>query len=249
MKKLNVIKLGGSILQNKAFRLGFLKEITKIFKSEDVLLVHGGGKDINQWLEAAGLKPKFVNGLRYTDEKTAEIVEMVLSGKVNKQIVGELNQLGCGSVGVSGKDAGSVICKKIKKLGFVGEPAKVNNGLLKILLANKFLPVVSPLALGPAFETLNVNADSMANALAASFRADRLIFITDVKGVLDRDRTTIPAIKTLEIERLIKEKAITGGMIPKILACGDAIKKGVSTVWIVNGIKGLKTPMGTFITK
>jgi acetylglutamate kinase len=247
MKKLNVIKLGGSILQNEKLRLGFLSEVRNISAAENILLVHGGGKEINRWLEAAGIQPKFVNGLRYTDADTVEIVEMVLSGKVNKQIAGELVRLGISAVGISGKDGGTVFCKKIKNLGFVGEPSEVKKALLSSLLKNGFLPVISPLALGREGETLNVNADSMANALAAAFKADRLIFITDVNGVLDSKAKAIPSIRVSDIEKLVKANTVTGGMIPKLRAAGGAIKAGVKTVWIVSGLKGLKKPLGTVI--
>jgi len=214
-----------------------------------MVLVHGGGPEINHWLKALKIKSSFVNGLRFTDGPTLEIVEMVLSGKVNKKLVADLNKRGVTAAGLSGKDAGMVVCRQIKRLGFVGEPVKVNTKILTYLAKNNCLPVVSSLSLDMNAQTLNVNADSFATALAVALKADKLILMTDVPGVLDASKKTIKGIKISGIKKLLNSGVITGGMIPKIKACAQAIKRGVKEVWIADGSKGLRNLSGTVIRK
>jgi acetylglutamate kinase len=249
MKNLSVIKFGGSLTKNQKAQNRFLKELAALSKKENVVLVHGGGPEINLFLSQFGIESKFVKGLRYTDAKTLEIVELTLSGKVNKTLVGALLKNGIKAVGISGKDGGSVVCKQKKELGFVGEPIKVNKELISVLLNNKFLPVVSPISISQKGFSLNVNADSLASAIACAFKSEKLIFLTDTAGVLDKDKRTIKQIKIKNIDGLIKDATITGGMLPKIKACAQCVKKGVKEVWIADGINGIKNLKGTVITK
>jgi len=248
-QKITVIKFGGSIAQDPATRRKFLKELVALSKKEPVILVHGGGPEINTWLAKVQVESRFINGLRYTDEKVLEVVEMVLSGKVNKTIVGEINALGASAVGISGKDGKSIMCTPVPRIGLVGDPAMVNTTLVKTLLGAKFIPVISSLGFDARGRTLNVNADSVAMVMAMSLKSHRLVFLTDVSGVLDENKKTIPMIKINEIQKLIDDKIVTGGMIPKVLACVRAVKRGVQEVWIVNGKKGIARLEGTVIKK
>ncbi|MBN1824071.1 MAG: acetylglutamate kinase [Endomicrobiales bacterium] len=247
MKKLNIVKFGGSLSKNEEAKKNFLDRVASISKKERVVLVHGGGPEIGSWLARLNIQTMFVNGLRYTDYTALEVVEMVLSGKVNKGLVAELNKRGAKAVGISGKDGKSVLCRRLPELGFVGEPLKVDITLAKDLLAGGFLPVMSSLAFDKDGNTLNVNADSMAMAMASALKADRLILLTDVRGVLDAEKKTINEIKTKDAEKLIENGTVTGGMIPKLRACAKSVKAGVKEVWIADGSSDLKEPEGTLI--
>jgi len=247
MKKITVIKFGGSLAKNEPARKKFLDELSKLAKKEAVVLVHGGGPEINFWLDRLGLKSKFVNGLRFTDAQTLEIVEMVLSGKVNKYFVGELYKRGILACGISGRDCGLAPSKRIKKLGFVGDPAKINTGIVKTLLSAGYMPVVSSLGLDASGGALNLNADTLATCIATALKARRLILMTDVCGVLDENKNTIPYITPGTIGKLISRNIVTGGMIPKVKACADSVKKGIKEVWIADGAKGLQKLCGTVI--
>lgn len=249
MKKITVIKFGGSISKDEAIRKVFLKNLAALSRKEAVVLVHGGGPEINKWLAKAGIESKFINGLRYTDGPTLEIVEMVLSGKVNKGLVGELNRSGVMAVGLSGKDGRMALCKRKTELGFVGEPVRIDTKLVLNLLKNGFLPVISSLGFDKQGNTLNVNADSIAMGLAKGMKAEKLILLTDVAGVLDADKKMIPKIKIKEAGKLIKRGVITGGMIPKIKACAEAIRAGVKQIWIAHGSSDLARLRGTVIKK
>lgn len=247
MKKLTVVKFGGSLTKNPAAQSKFLKELAGISRRQNIILVHGGGPEINALLEKFSIESKFVNGLRYTDARALEAVEMALSGKVNRALTTGLIKNKANAVGISGKDGNSVVCRQIKKLGFVGEPVKVNKKLLEALVKAGFLPVVASIAADKKGSPLNVNADTLATAVAVAFKADKLVFLTDVSGVLDKNKKTIKEIKLKEIEPLIKDQTITGGMIPKIKGCAQSVKKGVKEVWIADGIKGIKNIKGTVI--
>ena len=247
MKKITVIKFGGSLAKNEPARKKFLDELSTLAKKEAIVLVHGGGPEINSWLDRLGLKSRFVNGLRFTDAKTLEIVEMVLSGKVNKYFVGELYKRDVLACGISGRDCGLAPSKHIKKLGFVGDPARINTGIIQTLLAAGYMPVVSSVGLDASGGALNLNADSLATAIAVALKARRLILLTDVCGVLDESNKTIPRITAGEINKLISGHVVTGGMIPKIKACADSVKKGIREVWIADGARGLSKLCGTVI--
>ena len=249
-REITVIKFGGSLSLDAAAKARFLKDIKSIETGGgSAVLVHGGGREVTAWLQKLGIKNKFINGLRYTDEKTLEVVEMVLSGIVNRRLILELNNAGIKAVGISGKDAGMVICKRIKKLGFVGEPAGIDSTLINALINNGFVPVLSSICSGTDGRTLNVNADSMAMALAVKLKARRLVLLTDVRGVLDRQNKTIPRIRPVEVNGLISSGIITGGMIPKVKSCVKSVRSGVKEVWIADGRKGLRKLEGTVIIK
>jgi acetylglutamate kinase len=247
VKDITVIKFGGSLAKNKAAGKKFLDELSSLSKKKAVVLVHGGGSEINEWLGRLGIKSRFIDGLRYTDKTTLEVVEMVLSGKLNKFIVGELYVRGVLACGISGRDCGLAPSKRIKRLGFVGEPGKLNASVVKTLISAGFLPVVSSLGIGPSGKALNLNADSFAMALAVSLKARRLILLTDVCGVLDGNKRTLPSIRLSAVNKLISSGVVTGGMIPKLKACANSVKKGIKEVWIADGRKGLKKLEGTVI--
>ena len=249
MEKISVIKFGGSLAKNIAARNKFLRELASYRRNAQCVLVHGGGPEINLWLEKSGIKPKFANGLRFTDARTLEVVEMVLSGKVNKDIVASLSSLGVKAVGISSKDGKTVLCKRVAKLGYVGEPVKTDKTLVEILIKSGYLPVVSPIGIDSKHNTLNVNADSVAMALSIALKADELVYLTDVPGVLNEKKCTIPVIRLGETAKLVKKGIVSGGMIPKLNGCEGAVKKGVKKVWIIDGSKGLANKKGTVVTK
>lgn len=249
MKKITVVKFGGSLTKNKEAQKKFIKDLAQLSKKENIILIHGGGPEINTLLEKLNIESKFVNGLRYTDEKTLEVVEMALSGKVNKMLTAELIKCGVQAVGISAKDGSIAVCQLIKDLGFVGKPVKINKKLLDVLMKNGFFPVLSSVGIDKNANAVNINADLLATAVAISFKASKLIFLTDVAGVLDINKETIKEIKIKNIDNLIKTNVITGGMIPKINSCKDAVKKGVKEVFIIDGASGIKKLNGTIIKK
>lgn len=249
MKKITVVKFGGSLTKNKDAQKKFIRELAGLSKKENIILVHGGGPEINTLLEKLSIESKFVNGLRYTDEKTLEVVEMALSGKVNKMLAAELIRNGVSAVGISAKDGSTAVCSVMKELGFVGNPVKINKKLLEVLMKNDFLPVVSSVGIDKNANAVNVNADSLATAIAVAFKAEKLVFLTDVPGVLDIAKKTIKEIKIKNIDGLIKTNVITGGMIPKINGCKSAVLKGVKNVFIIDGASGIKKMKGTVIKK
>jgi acetylglutamate kinase len=243
MSKTIVIKFGGSIATDPKIKKGFYRDIATLHKQGyKVVICHGGGPEINNFLLKLGLKPKFVNGLRVTDKETMEIVEMVLCGKVNKEIVGALSINGAPSVGISGKDASLLIAKKMKTtpdLGFVGEITKVNTKVLNDLLKD-YVVVVSSLGIDAKEQTYNINADTVATKIAQALKADKLVLLTNVKGVLadaTDEFSTIMKIKTSQIAGLIKNNVVSGGMIPKMLACREALARGVKEIDIIDGRK------------
>jgi acetylglutamate kinase len=249
MKELTVIKFGGSLTKNPKAQNKFLRELAEISKKQNIILVHGGGPEINALLEKFSIKSKFVNNLRFTDKTVLEIVEMALCGKVNRNLVSGLIKNGANAVGISGNDANTIICGRIKNLGFVGEPSKVNKKFIELLVNAKFLPVIASIAADKKGNVLNVNADSVATAIAAAFKAQKLIFLTDTAGVLDKNKKTIKDIRIKDISILIKNETITAGMIPKIKACFNAVKKGVREIYIADGVCGIKNIKGTSIKK
>ncbi|MDR1940880.1 MAG: acetylglutamate kinase [Endomicrobium sp.] len=249
MKNLSVVKFGGSLTKNPQAKNKFLKELAAISKKQNAILVHGGGPEINSLLGALKIESKFINGLRYTDEQAIDAVEMALNGKVNGNLTGGLIKNKALAVGICAKDGKSVICRRVKELGLVGEPQKVNKKLIETLLNAGFLPVIASIAQDAKGGVLNVNADSLASIIASAFKAQRLIFLTDVAGVFDKNKQTIKEIKIKNIAGLIKDETITGGMIPKIKGCADAVKKGVKEVWIADGAAGIKNIKGTVIKK
>lgn len=249
MKNITVIKFGGSLTKNKEAQKNFIQELAQISQKQKIVLVHGGGPEINNLLNRLNIESKFVNGLRYTDEQTLEVVEMVLSGKVNKMLTAELIACGIKAVGISAKDGSIAVCDVKKELGFVGEPTKINISLIENLINGGFFPVISSVGIDKTAHALNINADTLATNIAIEFKADKLIFLTDVAGVLDKNKNTIKEIKITEVDDLIKSEIITGGMIPKINSCKQAVLKGVKEVYIIDGVSGIKQFNGTVIKK
>ena len=237
--KMFVIKLGGSILCDNKNIKSVIEDVVFLNKiGIKIIIVHGGGKDINEELKVHQIEPKFVDGVRFTDDKTMEIAEMVLSGKVNKNLVAEVNNQGLCAVGISGKDANFIKAKKKNKLGNVGEIVSVDTKIINTLLESGFIPVISPVCCDDNCKSLNVNADDVAVEVAKALKAEKLVFLTDIDGVfqdVNDKNSLISVILTKNIEKMIKNKVIIGGMIPKILSCGDAIKNGINAVHIVNG--------------
>jgi acetylglutamate kinase len=208
------------------------------------VVVHGGGPQIGAMLKRLGIVSEFRNGLRVTDEATVEVVEMVLSGLINKQIVAAINAQGGRAIGLSGKDGRMVTARKVRgagreapdgDLGFVGEPEYVDHLVLDVIGKSDLIPVVAPLAVGPDGETYNINADTFAGALAGALKARRLLLLTDVPGVLDADKALLKELTVDEARRLIADGTISGGMIPKVETCMEALDKGVKGVVIMDG--------------
>ncbi len=244
-----VVKYGGHAMGDEARAREFAQDMVLLEQSGiNPVVVHGGGPQIGAMLEKLGIKSSFANGLRVTDKATVEIVEMVLAGAINKQIVGMINSVGGRAIGLCGKDGNMVIARKAAgtvamgagggetiDLGFVGEPAKVDTMVLDQVLGRELIPVLAPISMGEDGETYNVNADTFAGAIAGALRAKRLLFLTDVPGVLDADKKLIEKLSADEIRHLIAEGVITGGMIPKVQTCLYAIEQGVEGVVILDG--------------
>ncbi len=243
--KVWVVKFGGSLLSDDTARRAFLKEAASVARKEPLVLVHGGGPEINAALDKMGIVSSWVKGRRVTDDAAMGVVEGVLSGTVNKKLVGELNTLGVRAVGLSGRDGALLKAKPVADLGRVGEPDKANPDLILVLLKAGYLPVLSSVAAGRDGGALNVNADEAASALAVALKARRLVYMTDVAGVLDAAKKTIPVIRAGDVQRWIDDGVITGGMIPKVLSCRNALKKGVAEINIIDGRAGLSKRIGT----
>ena len=232
-----VIKFGGHAMGDDAAMDAFARDIM-LLKQVNVhpVVVHGGGPMINDMLKRLDIKSEFVNGKRVTDEATVEVVEMVLSGVINKKIVQAINQRGGKAVGLSGKDANLMICEKATPdLGLVGDPVEVRAGVLSDLAKAGYIPVVAPLGTGRNGETFNVNGDTAAGAIAAGMKADRLLLLTDVAGVKNKDGEVLTRLTPDDVVRLTEEGVISGGMIPKTETALAAINGGVRAVVILDG--------------
>ncbi|MFZ1964333.1 MAG: acetylglutamate kinase [Roseiarcus sp.] len=243
-----VVKYGGHAMGDEEKGRSFARDMVLLEQSGvNPVVVHGGGPQIGSMLEKLGIKSRFSAGLRITDKATVEIVEMVLAGSINKQIVGTINAQGGRAIGLCGKDGNMVIARKVSRagaggdvedvvdLGFVGEPDKVDTTVLEQILGRELIPVLAPVAQGVDGETYNVNADTFAGAIAGALRAKRLLFLTDVPGVLDKDKNLIKHLKLDDIRGLIADGVITGGMIPKVETCIYALERGVEGVVILDG--------------
>jgi acetylglutamate kinase len=248
-----VVKYGGHAMGNPALGQAFARDIALLKQSGlNPIVVHGGGPQIGEMLERMGIKSEFRGGLRVTDKRTVEIVEMVLAGSINKEIVALINAEGEWAIGLCGKDGNMVFAEKARKtmidpdsniekvidLGFVGEPVEVDRTLIDLLARSEMIPVIAPVAPGRDGETYNINADTFAGAIAGALSATRLLFLTDVAGVLGRDGKVIDRLSVAEARALIADGTISGGMIPKVETCIYALEKGVEGVVILNG----KTP-------
>lgn len=232
-----VIKLGGHAMGSDEAMDSFARDIVLMQQvGVNPVIVHGGGPMINDMLGRLGIESTFVDGKRVTDKDTVEVVEMVLSGLVNKRIVQALNRQGGNAVGLSGKDANLMICDQTNgDLGFVGTPTDMDPTLLHNLFANDMIPVIAPLGAGRNGETFNVNGDTAAGAVAKSLKADRLLLLTDVSGVKNADGAVVTELKAAQIRAMTKDGTIAGGMIPKTETALDAIDGGVRAVVILDG--------------
>ena len=241
-RKVIVVKYGGSAMVDEKLKKRVIEDVTLLklvgFKP---IIVHGGGKEISRWVNKVGMEPKFINGLRVTDEPTMELAEMVL-GKVNKELVQMVESLGVRAIGLSGKDGGLLnVTKKYSNgedIGYVGEVQKVNADILWDLLDKDFLPIVCPIGLDDSFHTYNINADDAACAIARAMNAEKLAFLTDIEGVYkdpNDPSTLISELQISEAKEFIEKGYIGGGMLPKLNNCIDAIENGVSRVHILDG--------------
>ena len=232
-----VIKLGGAAMSNIENLSSFARDIVLMKQCKvNPIIIHGGGPMINSALEKRGVSFNFIDGKRVTDESAVKIVEMVLSGDLNKNIVSSINSQGGNGVGISGKDASLVNCEKDHpKLVFFVIPVLVNTKLITTLVENDFIPVISPIGTNEKGETFNINADTMAGSIASALKADRLLLLTDVEGVKDKDGKKIEKAPLKEIKKLINQNIIKDGMIPKVNTAIDAIEKGVRAVVILDG--------------
>jgi len=245
-----VIKYGGNAMVEEHLKESFAKDIILLkYIGLNPVVVHGGGPQIGQVMQKMGLESRFVQGMRVTDEATMDVVEMVLGGRVNKEIVGNINRLGGRAVGLSGKDGNLLLAKKLEMtminqetlspeiidIGHVGEVAAVNPSIITSLEESKFIPVIAPIGVGDKGETYNINADLVAGRVAGALKAEKLILLTDIEGVRGKDGGLISTIDVRDIPDLIKNETITGGMIPKVNCCLDAINEGVKTAHIIDG--------------
>ncbi len=248
-----VVKYGGHAMGNEALAAQFGRDIA-LLKQVGVnpVVVHGGGPQINAMLQRLAIPSSFVDGLRVTDASMVEVVEMVLAGTVNKHVAGLINQAGALAVGICGKDGGLIRARKLTRtvrdpdshieraldLGFVGEPESVDVRVIHALTGAGLIPVIAPVAMGADGQTYNINADSVAGAIAGALGAQRLLMLTDVAGVLGADRQLIPDMTIAQVEANIASGVISGGMIPKVENCVDAVRKGVRGAVILDGRMG-----------
>lgn len=244
-----VIKYGGSAQVKDELKESFAQDVVMLnFIGIRPVIVHGGGPKISSFMEKMGKRPEFVHGQRVTDKETMDIVEMVLGGLVNKEIVTLINSHGGRAVGLSGKDGGLIKARKkvikvspetggdeIIDLGLVGEVEAIEPGILSSLEKEGFIPVISPVGVGPKGETFNINADYVASSVAAALKAEKLILLTDVPGIKDRNGKVLPTIQKKQIKKLIEEGTISGGMLPKVQACVKALEGGVQKTHIIDG--------------
>jgi len=244
-----IVKFGGHAMGEAALAAAFAQDIVLLKQSGvNPIVVHGGGPQIAGMLKRLQLKSEFVNGLRVTDKPTVEVVEMVLAGLINKDIVTAINRVGGKAVGISGKDANLMLAKKITEMpdpesnlmrevdiGYVGDPVEINPHIVNVIAESDLIPVIAPVAISRDGETLNVNADTFASALAARMKAKRLLLLTDVAGVLDKDKRLIPQLSTGDARELIRDGTIRDGMIPKVEGCIEVVEAGVEGVVILDG--------------
>jgi acetylglutamate kinase len=245
-----VIKYGGNAMIDEALKQGFAQDVVLMrYIGINPVVVHGGGPQIGKTMERMGKKSTFVSGQRVTDEETMDIVEMVLGGKVNKEIVNLINRAGGKAVGLTGKDGGLIQAKKLKltkksdtggeteiiDIGLVGEVVEVRPGALDALDQGGFIPVIAPVGVGESGETYNINADLVAGAVAGALKAEKLILLTDQAGILDKDQKLIPSLNKKKVETMVKAGTVSGGMLPKTKSCFDALEAGCSKVHIIDG--------------
>lgn len=249
MKRPWIIKAGGELLTLASTRKKIISDLKKIQKGRPVVFVHGGGPQIEKELVKNKIPATFVGGRRVTSPAAMIVVERLLSGEINKGFVADLGQSGVNAVGLSGRDGRLVTAEPIKKLGRAGRPTKVHDQLISHLLRAGFLPVLSTVGSNAKGQAININADDFASALATKLKAKRLVFLTNIAGVLDGNKKRIPILKIGKINQLIQTQVISGGMIPKVQSARKAIQVGVGEVDIVLGTKGVNFHFGTRIVK
>ncbi|MEM8752261.1 MAG: acetylglutamate kinase [Pseudomonadota bacterium] len=245
-----VVKFGGHAMGDDEAMANFARDIVLMKQCGlHPVIVHGGGPQINEMLDRLGIVSEFVDGKRVTDEKTVEVVEMVLAGRINKRIVQAINRQGGRAVGISGKDADLIVCEKALKwvkdpdsaiervldFGYVGQPVEVNPDVLRVFIDSDFIPVVAPVGVGRDGETFNINGDTAAGAVAGAMKADRLLLLTDVAGVKDAEGDVITRLTSENVAKLTEDGVIAGGMIPKTETALEAIRAGVEAVVILDG--------------
>ena len=244
-----VIKYGGHAMSDEALKKSFALDIILLkYIGINPVIVHGGGPQINETLKRYGIVSEFVRGMRVTDAATMSVVEMVLTGQVNREVVGYLNQHGGKAVGLSGKDGGLLLCKKhlqevagengtteLVDMGFVGEIIKVDPSIIETLEKERFIPVIAPVGVGADGESYNINADLVAGKIAGALKAEKLILLTDVAGVKDKDGSLLTSIPFSHVTQLINDNVIVGGMIPKVTCCLDALEEGAGKAHIIDG--------------
>ncbi|MAI06087.1 MAG: acetylglutamate kinase [Alphaproteobacteria bacterium TMED87] len=245
-----VIKFGGHAMGENELSSNFARDVV-LLKQVGInpVIVHGGGPQIGRMLDRLKITSTFIDGLRVTNSSTVEIVEMVLSGSINKQIVSDINTAGGCAVGLSGKDGNMILARKLQRLkkdpdsniekvldlGFVGEPQLINAEILKLLNESKIIPVIAPIGIGEAGETFNINADTVAGSIASALNASRLLMLTDVDGVMDEEGKLINEMKASQVKKLVKTGVIKGGMIPKVETCLRSVEEGVDGAVIIDG--------------
>nr|C6E6Y1.1 RecName: Full=Acetylglutamate kinase; AltName: Full=N-acetyl-L-glutamate 5-phosphotransferase; AltName: Full=NAG kinase; Short=NAGK [Geobacter sp. M21] len=244
-----VIKYGGHAMADEKLRKSFALDVILLkYIGINTVVVHGGGPQINETLKRYGIVSEFVKGMRVTDKETMGVVEMVLTGQVNREVVGYINQNGGRAAGLSGKDGDLLICEKLLQevksedgstetvdIGFVGDVVEVNPAILQALEKGGFIPVIAPVGVGRAGESYNINADVVAGKVAAALNAEKLILLTDVSGVKSKEGELLSSIPLAEVPALIDNGTVTGGMIPKVTCCTDALAAGVKKAHIVDG--------------
>jgi acetylglutamate kinase len=240
-----IIKYGGSIMANEQIKKHIIEDITLLkYVGVNPVIVHGGGPAISNTLKLLNKESKFINGLRVTDAETMMFVEMVLAGRVNKEIVAQINRLNGQAIGICGKDGGLIRAEKLilnsnEDLGYVGKVKEINPGILNNLIGNGYLPVIAPIGFGDEGESYNINADIVAGKLAVALQAEKLIYLTDVNGIRsdpEREETRVSTLSVDEINDWIDSGKISGGMLPKVEGCIEAASNGVARTHILNGL-------------
>ena len=249
-----VVKYGGHAMGDPELAQDFAEDIV-LLKAVGInpVVVHGGGPQIGRMLKALGIESQFVDGLRVTDKQTAQVAEMVLAGAINKELVGWIAKAGGKAIGISGKDGGMVLARKVQSkklpkaisdesgeplvvdLGFVGEPEHIDTTVIDTICAAGMIPVIAPIGVGADGETYNINADTMAGSIAAAMGASRLFLLTDVPGVLDKDKNLLTDLRPADIKRLAEDGTISGGMIPKLETCVHAVEAGCEATVVLDG--------------
>jgi acetylglutamate kinase len=233
-----VVKYGGAAMEEERLKKEFARDVVLLkYVGVNPVIVHGGGPQIERMLTRLNIPTRFVEGLRATDGETLEIVEMVLSGSINKAIVQAIHNAGGQAIGLSGKDGKLIVAERVsdKDIGFVGNVVEVNGTILKDISDSGYIPVIAPLAAGVDGTTYNVNADTAAGSVAKALMAEKLVLLTDVPGVLDANLKPISSMSTQEARKLVKSDTVRGGMIPKIMCCLDALHGGVKKTHIIDG--------------